>query len=275
MHVHHLNCGTMRPRGGRLVDGRGGLLRRAELVCHCLLIDAGNGLVLVDTGTGSPSVDRADDWLGRSFVRRVGLRTSSEETALAQVRRLGYAAEDVRHIVVTHLDLDHAGGLIDFPWATIHVYAEELRAAQSPRPAGERARYRAVQFAHRPRWRAHSGLGERWFGFDAVRDLEGASPEILLIPLTGHSRGHAGVAVDTGDRWLLHAGDAYFYSGEVDPARPHCPPGQALAEVLVQAERRARLDNQQRLRELARNHGVEVAQFCAHSASDLSRMAGR
>ncbi|MFD0510570.1 MBL fold metallo-hydrolase [Streptomyces aureus] len=30
---------------------------------------------------------------------------------------LGYAVDDVRHIVLTHLDLDHAGGLPDFPRA--------------------------------------------------------------------------------------------------------------------------------------------------------------
>jgi glyoxylase-like metal-dependent hydrolase (beta-lactamase superfamily II) len=265
----------MRPRGGRLIDGRGGLLRRAELVCHCLLIDSGAGPVLVDTGTGSPGVDRPDEWLGRPFVRRVGLRTSHEETALAQVQGLGHAAEDVRHVVLTHLDLDHAGGLIDFPRATVHVYAEELRAAESASSARERARYRSVQFAHGPQWSTYSGVGERWFGFDAVRDLKGLPPEILLVPLAGHSRGHAGVAVDTGDGWLLHAGDAYFFSGEADPAEPRCPPGQALAEALVQTERRARLDNQQRLRELARDHGAEVTQFCAHSAADLRRMTAR
>jgi glyoxylase-like metal-dependent hydrolase (beta-lactamase superfamily II) len=28
-----------------------------------------------------------------------------------QVERLGYRREDVRHIVLTHLDMDHAGGL--------------------------------------------------------------------------------------------------------------------------------------------------------------------
>ncbi|HZZ51087.1 MAG TPA: MBL fold metallo-hydrolase, partial [Pseudonocardia sp.] len=30
MRIHHLNCGTMRPVGGTLLDGRPGLLRRSE-----------------------------------------------------------------------------------------------------------------------------------------------------------------------------------------------------------------------------------------------------
>jgi hypothetical protein len=93
MRVHHFNAGTMRPIGGRLIDGRGGLLHSAELVCHCLLIDAGADLVLVETGMGSPSVQRPDEWLGRQFVRRVGARPSRQEAAAEQVKRLGYQSD--------------------------------------------------------------------------------------------------------------------------------------------------------------------------------------
>lgn len=192
MRVHHVNADTMRPLGGRLIDGRGGLLHRAELVCHCLLVDTGTELVLVETGMGSPSVRRPDEWLGRRFVRRVGARPPLAETAVEQVKRLGYAVEDVRHIVLTHLDLDHAGGLVDFPHATVHVYAEELRALQSPRDEAERTRYRQIQFEHGPQWMSYPDSGEPWFGFDAVRELKGLPPEILLVPLAGHTRGHAG-----------------------------------------------------------------------------------
>lgn len=39
MKVHHLNCGTMRPPG------------TPTLVCHVLLVETDNGLVLVDTET--------------------------------------------------------------------------------------------------------------------------------------------------------------------------------------------------------------------------------
>jgi hypothetical protein len=42
---------------------------------------------------------------------------------------------------------------------------------------------------------------------------------------------------------------------------------------MVQAERKPRLENQRRLRDLARDHGAEVSLFCAHSAADLRRTA--
>ncbi|WP_027933875.1 MBL fold metallo-hydrolase [Amycolatopsis thermoflava] len=264
MKVHHLNCGTMRPLGGRLIDGRGGFLHRAELVCHCLLVDTGAELVLIETGMGSPAVDRADEWLGAKFVRMVGVRTSVAETAAEQVRRLGYDVEDVRHIVLTHLDLDHAGGLVDFPHATVHVYAEELRALQSPRDAKERLRYKQVHFAHGPQWSSYPDTGEEWFGFGAVRELKGLPPEILLVPLGGHTRGHAGVAVDTGDGWLLHAGDAFFHHGQIDPFRPHATRGLAWFEARVETVPGARRENHRRLRELVRDHGDEVTVLSAH-----------
>ncbi len=244
MRVHHLDCGTMRPRGGFLIDGRPGIRRRAEMVCHCLLLETSAGLVLVETGMGSPAGRRPDEWLGRRFVRLTSPVLTEEETAVQQVRRLGFDPRDVRHVVLTHLDLDHVGGLVDFPEATVHVYATELRALRSPRDRAERNRYRGVQFAHGPRWRPYEVGGEPWFGFAAVRELAGLPAEILLVPLAGHTRGHAGVAVDTGRGWLLHAGDAYFFHGQMDPAGPRRPPGIAAFEALVQTERRARLDNQ-------------------------------
>ena len=52
MRVHHLNCGTLCPHGRRLLAGEGGLLEPAEVVCHCLLIETDDGLVLLDTGFG-------------------------------------------------------------------------------------------------------------------------------------------------------------------------------------------------------------------------------
>lgn len=34
-------------------------------------------------------------------------------------------------------------------------------------------------------------------------------------PLLGHTMGRCGLAVQSAQAWLLHAGDAYFYNREV------------------------------------------------------------
>jgi glyoxylase-like metal-dependent hydrolase (beta-lactamase superfamily II) len=270
MRIHHLNCGTMRPLGGRLVDGRGGLFQRATTICHCLLLETDTGLALIETGVGSPTVDRPAEWLGSAFVRLANPVSDPALSAVTQIRALGLDPADVRDIVVTHLDLDHAGGLVDFPQARVHVHERELQALQNPVDDGERRRYRQIQFAHGPQWRSYRAEGDPWFGFAAVRELDGL-PGVMLIPLAGHTRGHAGIAVDTGDGWLLNAGDAIYAETQLDPDRPSLPPLMAFFESRMQTEKAARLDNQRRLRALAKDHGDEVAIFAAHDVAAFER----
>jgi len=266
--IHHLNCGTMCPYGRRFMAGEGGLLDTYEMCCHCLLIETAQGLVLVDSGLGSDDV-RNPLRLGRPFLAAVRPQLRQEETALAQVLALGFKQEDVRHIVLTHLDLDHAGGIADFPDAKVHVFDTEIAAAMAP-SLREKMRYVSSQWAHGPDWVRHKLEGESWFGFEALRAIPGLDPDVLLVPLTGHTRGHCGVAVKTGDRWMIHCGDAYFFRGEVEtPA--HCPIGLMAFQSLMQMNGPQRLNNQRRLRELRAQHGGEIDIVCAHDPVELAR----
>jgi glyoxylase-like metal-dependent hydrolase (beta-lactamase superfamily II) len=270
MRIHHLSCGSLCPHGGRLVGGEGGLLSTANVICHCLLIEGSDGLVLVDTGFGTDDA-RNPAQLGQPFRAVLRPRPQVAEAAVTQVERLGFAATDVRHIVATHLDVDHAGGLPDFPDAEVHLLAAELAAALHP-TLRERSRYVATHWQHGPRWVEHASEagGDSWFGFESVRILPGLDAEVALIPLAGHSRGHTGVAVNAGDRWLLHCGDAYFNRGEV-ATPPTCPPGLRVFQRVLAADHGARVGNAARLRELAASHGDEVSLFCAHDPHELAR----
>jgi glyoxylase-like metal-dependent hydrolase (beta-lactamase superfamily II) len=271
MRIHHLSCGSLCPHGGRLIGGEGSLLSTADVVCHCLLVESGGGLVLVDTGFGREDA-RNPAQLGQPFRAVLRPRPRLEETAIAQIEALGFAAADVRHIVATHLDVDHAGGLPDFPEADVHVLAPELAEALHP-SLRERSRYvGGAHWRHGPRWVEHDPKagGERWFGFESVRILPDLDVEVALIPLIGHSRGHTGVAVNAGDRWLLHCGDAYFNHGEV-ATPPSCPPGLRLFQRVLASDHRARVANAERLRELAASHGEEVSLFSSHDPHELAR----
>jgi glyoxylase-like metal-dependent hydrolase (beta-lactamase superfamily II) len=264
MRIHHLNCGTMCPRSARLLNGEGGWLAPASMVCHCLLIEAGDSLVLVDTGFGTRDV-RDPRQFGRLFSV-MGARLEMGETALQQVEALGFDASDVRHIVATHLDSDHSGGLPDFPEAEVHLFAPELEAIRDPK-LGRRGGYFEPHWAHGPHWVGHEVDGDEWFGFESVRILPGLDAEVLLVPLVGHSHGHTGVAVRTGDGWLLHCGDAYHHHGDVGtPAS--CPAGLRVFGRLVAADNRRRIANRERLRELAaREEGVHLV--CSHDPHEL------
>jgi glyoxylase-like metal-dependent hydrolase (beta-lactamase superfamily II) len=197
------------------------------------------------------------------------------ETAKKRIEELGFSLHDVRHIVLTHLDLDHAGGIGDFPKATVHVLRAEHAAAASPATRLERRRYRPVHWAHGPEWALHEPEGEPWFGFASVRDIPGLPPEILMIPLIGHSRGHAGVVVKSDAGYLLHAGDAYFHHSEMDRDRRRCPPLLDLFQRIMETNADQRAANQRRLRQLVRESSDEVRVFCAHDPSELDQLRER
>jgi glyoxylase-like metal-dependent hydrolase (beta-lactamase superfamily II) len=277
MKIHHLNCISTCPLGGALMDGHSMSLR-GRLTCHCMLVETRNTLVLIDTGFGLRDVADPRERLSRFFLTLLAPDFRSELTAVRQIERLGFDPRDVRHIVLTHLDFDHAGGLDDFPEAQVHMLATERDSATAQRTLLDRMRYRPQQWSStRPSWRVYpQQQGEKWYGFECVRELTGVPPEIVLVPLIGHTLGHAGVAVErTGGQWLLQAGDAYFYHAEMDLERPRCTPGLKFYQWMMQKDGRARVHNQRRLRELKREHGKAVRILSSHDVEEFERLARR
>jgi glyoxylase-like metal-dependent hydrolase (beta-lactamase superfamily II) len=170
-----------------------------------LLIETGGGPLLVDTGLGLRDYEYPSRMM-RDFMKVMHAVQDPEIAIVRQLARMGYKPEDIHHIVLTHLHLDHAGGLPDFPQAQVHLFQREHEALQHPQKLLE-IPYDKSHFAHGPRWQLHQLAGESWFDFDAVR-IPGISPEIWLVPLAGHTSGHCGVAIQTDNGWLFQCGDS-------------------------------------------------------------------
>lgn len=260
MKIHHLNCGTIQ---GLHVCGE-------HLICHCVLIETENsGLVLVDTGLGAqdlidpvPRFGKAFSWI---YARP---KLDPQLAAISQIKDMGFDPKDVKHIILTHMDLDHVGGLVDFPNAIVHVHKAEYDTAMKRASFKSKHRYMAEMWAHNPKCITYSEGGEKWMGFDAIQQLKGLPPEILLIPTLGHTRGHTAVAIEAEGGWLLHAGDAYFDHREVHEEKRYCAPLLETFQFINQTDRRLRLYNQDRLRNLARIK-PEVKIFSAHNPLEL------
>ena len=253
----------MCPFAGRLV----GIPR---MVAHCLVLETErDGLVLVDSGFGTRDVDGRSG-LPRVFNTLVGPALDPQEPAVVQLERLGYKPADLRHVVVTHLDLDHAGGIADFPHATIHVHAREHAAAMTRVTQRERQRYHKAHWAHGPTWSVYTEDGDTWRGLPAVTRLRGIDADIGLLPMHGHTRGHSAVIANAGDRWLVHAGDAYFHRHAV--AGGKVPLALRAFEKAVETDAPSRRASASALRQLRASYS-DVALFCAHDTEEFAALA--
>ena len=237
LRVHHLNCGSMR-------------VPTAPLVCHVLLVEAPDRLVLVDTGFGLRDIDQpARIGLSRHLLRPA---LDPAETALRQVEALGFEGRDVRDILLTHLDLDHVGGLADFPDARVHLASAEVEGAIRAPSFKERHRFRSQQWAHGPRLVEHDATGVAWHGFAAAKQLTDIADGLVMVPLPGHTRGHAAFAVDGDKGWILHTGDGFYHHSVLDGV-DRSPRILSVFETAMALDRKQVAANHQRLAELHRS----------------------
>lgn len=243
---------------------------RGKMVAHVLLIEtAKDGLVLVDTGFGTRDIE-GKTGLSRAFRTMVGPTLEMAETAIEQIRARGMDPADVRHIVVTHLDLDHAGGLGDFPNAKVHLHAREHSAAMARSHFKERERYIKAHWSHGPKWEVYTEDGDTWRGLPAIARLRGVDADIGLLPMHGHTRGHSAIIVKAADHWLVHAGDAYFHHSAVAGSGP-VPLGFAAFERASQMDPAARRASLAALRQLRMSYD-DVALFCAHDEHEYAAL---
>jgi len=265
--VQVLNCGVIRPHGAKVF-----VPQMAATPCLCLLASNGDEVILVDSGFGTRDMEDPSR-LGFSN-HLLNMEVNEADTAFAQIRKLGIRSENVRHIICTHLDRDHAGGLSDFPDASVHVMRLERDAALARKTAEERNRYRPAHFAHGPKWVTYEDTSdEPWYGLECVRDLEGLPQGIVLVPLPGHTRGHCGVAVETGDGWLLHCGDTYYCAEELQDRK--VPAGVGVFRRLAHldfAQAMVRLGD---VRRVARENDVQVELIASHDAAEYEKRLGR
>jgi glyoxylase-like metal-dependent hydrolase (beta-lactamase superfamily II) len=170
----------------------------------------GEGPILIDTGFHpSVAVDPKQS-LGRVGARAFHPTFSAEDAVAAQLRERGIEAREIGLVVMTHLHIDHASGVSEFPAATFVVDRREWEAATEPQ--GWKRGYRPRQFDHAFDWRLvdfDSPEVDSYATFGRSYDLLGDG-SIRLVSTPGHTRGHMSVILRTGEREVLVAGDAIY-----------------------------------------------------------------
>lgn len=167
-----------------------------------VLIDHPKGPVLFDTGNALETVhDKRAHW-GNIVAAYDPVMTEDQYCATA-IRKIGFAPEDIRFVILSHLHLDHAGGVGHFPNARYLVQRDELHYAYVPDPF-MKAAYIRKDFDKDVDWFILDGWKDDHF------DLYGdGTIRILFTP--GHTPGHQSLLVDLPESGpMVFAADACY-----------------------------------------------------------------
>jgi glyoxylase-like metal-dependent hydrolase (beta-lactamase superfamily II) len=205
---------VFRAGGNRLARLRAGLTTSGGVVrAPCLAFVVRHpsaGVILIDTGLHPDALTN----LRKDYGSAMGLFFRTLEPAGdpfdAQLGALGVDPHEVTRVVMTHLHVDHTGGMRLLPNAAFVCTPEEVRAA--------RARFAVVRGYVRRHLPPSSrfelldirALGRPFKPFEKTIDLLGDG-SIRLISTPGHTPGHQSVLLRLRDgRSVLLVGDAAY-----------------------------------------------------------------
>ncbi|PKN84918.1 MAG: hypothetical protein CVU46_12685 [Chloroflexi bacterium HGW-Chloroflexi-8] len=203
--IIRFDCGTIHPTG-----------LHVQANTYVIVFETNHGMVMIDSGYGIQDFMHPN-LVTRFFTSFVHTPRDPVYCAINQLPKFNVDPHDVKHIILTHMHIDHAGGIADFPWAKIHVWEQELLSALHHR--GKLGiGYNTSQWKNHDLWQTYNMTNCEWFGLPAVQLAE-FSPEIFLIPTPGHTPGHCMVAFRSENKWILQTGSAGYPFYEQDENR--------------------------------------------------------
>jgi N-acyl homoserine lactone hydrolase len=267
--IHHLQTGLVLVRPAQMAGQGKGLARQAHVLfddqwsdwlpINAWLIEHDEGLILVDTGETSRVHQRGYHPRWHPFFRRAAaFRVRPEDEIGPQLRSLGVRTGDIRHVILTHLHTDHAGGLEHVIGLKTWVHPTEWRRAQGI--GGVVQGY----LPHRwPKWWQPERLRfePRPHGPFAERMSITERGDVFVVPTPGHTPGHVSV--------IVQGSPSFFLAGDTSYTQPLLE--QRVVDGVSPDERVARGTIERILSLAAQEPLVYLPSHDPESASRLSR----
>jgi N-acyl homoserine lactone hydrolase len=195
--LYAFNTGWFQCRPGFFIEGEEGDYVRAPVPSY--LIDHPKGRALFDTGMGVRYRRALADALPPN---KFGLQWFEGQEISARLKSIDVDPASINWIINSHLHIDHCGGNMLLPNATMIVQAREMDVARNnPEPG----LYEAVDF----------DTGQPVKAIEGEHDLFGDS-SVRIIPTYGHTPGHQSVIVRLPKGDVMLAGDCCYTEKNLD-----------------------------------------------------------
>ena len=161
-----------------------------------ILVKTPDGNVIIDTGLGNKLTDK----------QKKIFRVTEEWDVEGSLAEVGLARADINHVILTHCDFDHSGGVIMYNNA-----AEPELTWPNAVHHVQRAEWQDVLTPHR------RAVSTYWpINLDLLRDSEllnlvdGEAEPVPGVKMTltgGHTRGHQAICFSSDGEKAVHLGD--------------------------------------------------------------------
>lgn len=193
--IFAISCGSMTLDLDYFITGETG---KIVAPATSFLIDHPSGLAIFDTGFGARVIDGASEALRSIF------RAGAEDRINHRLEALGVAPSSIKWVVNSHMHIDHAGGNMWLPDATIVVQASEWDYA---RAGVDRAYHRS-----------EVETGHKMLLLNGEHDLFGDGT-VMVVPTPGHTPGHQSLRVKTATGEAVLTGDCCNLKRSLDEMR--------------------------------------------------------
>jgi glyoxylase-like metal-dependent hydrolase (beta-lactamase superfamily II) len=207
-----LDGGSFLYETAMMVFGRVGAETHQRVFTPMYAFETEEGWVLYDTGWPPEAIPMLVD-LG------MDPKIGDENSAVGQLKKIGVSPSDVTKIILSHLHVDHAGGLQFFPAARVYVQKDELAYALYPNSFQALAYARETFILPDIKWEVMEGDGV-------------ILPGLTTVLANGHTPGLQGLVVELPKSgFILLCADACYLRENYEQ---NLPPGNVWNPVLAQ-----------------------------------------